>query len=468
LAVASALLLLHASLASAARDSVEVRAYVNDTCIVADEPFYLPQSAQGTTERALPLVGIVVGKLAELILRSAVKATAGKISSSAARKDTRYAVASQTNLFRADLDPAPSLNLNARLGCMTIVAGKFQRDPADCTADYLPRQIASETASRPMSEWRTSRTDDSLENQLRRANICVDGQPRAVYESRFEFSGDGTAYRLKNAGYRVNTLLTSDDPQATRSVFYTLEISQPARDASNEVLSTAWVNLGTVKAGDRALDPQQQPAGQWLRVPALSVEARRTYEEQTRVHQAVAAEIEALERAIVRNRRLLSGLEQRIAEADAEVAEGLRQQVLKTEVQIQTLGAELDARKAEYADLPQAPLEFMPVSIEVGVTEKTSEKRALMALAQVIDSGSGEIASVAVAATSGLIPRSLDAATARPADPGAELEAARAEYFDAKVASRATPDGDSAGRSLTVATERYNAARRVLGLEPIQ
>jgi len=456
--VAMGFLLLHASSVHAAPDPVEVRAYVNDSCIVADEPFYMP-TAPATTARALPLVGIVVGKLAELMLRSAVKATAGKISSGAARKDTRYAVVRQANLFRVDLDPAPSLNLNARLGCMTIVAGKFQPDESECAAAYLPRELAAETAALPVAQWRTVRTDDSLANPLRRANVCTEGEPRAVYEARFEFSGDGTAYRLQNAGYRVNSLLTTDKPAATRSVFYTLEISQPARDASNEVLSTAWVNLGTVSAGDRVAAAVGE-AGKWLRVPALSVEARRAYEEQTRVHQSVAAEIEALERAVMRNRRMLSGIEERMSEANAGVAKGLKQQALKTQVQIETLSAELDARKAEYADLPQQSLEFMPVSIEVGVTEKTSEKRALMALAQVIDSSSGEIASVA---TSGLIQRSIDT----PADPGAKLAKARADYFDAKVALQEQDTLDTR-QKFAQATETYRAARAALGLEPVE
>jgi hypothetical protein len=455
----TAVLLLHAASVQAAKPPVEVRAYVNDTCIVADEPYYLSQPPGGSTAKALPLVGIVVGKLVELLLRHAVKATAGKISSSAERKDTRYAVVRQTNLFRVDLDPAPQLNLNSKLGCMTIVAGKFQGDEVDCTANYVPRELAADTVSLPQSQWRTSRTDDSLANPLRRANVCTDGEPKSVYESRFEFSEDGTAYRLRNAGYRVNSLLTTDKPES-RSVFYTLEISQPARDASNEVLSTAWVNLGTVTAGERVIEPGGEP-GKWLRVPPMSVEARRSYEQQTRVHQSVSAEIEALERAMVRNRRMLGGLEERMQGASAEVANGLKEQALKTEVQVQTLAAELDARRAEYGDLPHAPLEFMPVSIEVGVTEKTSEKRALLALAQVIDSGSGEIASVA---TSGLIQRSIDTA---PSDPGDRLEAARADYFDAKIALK-QEDTPVARQKLAQATEKYQAARTALGLGPAE
>lgn len=460
--LAIVVLLVHESLHAAAAPPPEVRAYVNDSCIVADEPLYAPDQAGVSSERALPLIGIVVGKLAELMLQSAVKATAGKITARA-RKDTKYAVAKQINLFRADLDPVPSLNLNARLGCMTIVAGRFQADNVECAAQYEPRTVDRDSMLLPKDQWRTTRTNDSLENQLRRANVCMDGAPRSVYEARFEFSPDGTAYRLTNAGYRVNTLLTADGPQAQRSVFYTLEISQPSRDANNEVLSTAWVNLGMIKAGDRVAAPPVA-AGQWLKVPPLSVEARRSYEEQTRIHQSVAAEIEALERAITRNRRTLAGVEERVKQSRGKVAAGLRDQAVQTEVQVQTLSAELEARKAEYAELPQAPLELMPVSIEVGVTEKTSEKRALLALGEVMDASSGEIASMAVTATAGLITRSVDAQSAAPPDP---IERTRAEYFDAKVAVSEL-DSAETRQQLQVARENYNAARRAIGLGVIE
>jgi hypothetical protein len=124
--------------ASAARDDVEVRAYVNDTCILADEPYLLPapvanhSGEQGTT-KVLPLVGIMVGKLAELLINYIVTASTNHIKADGARKDTRYAMTKEMNLYRANLRPAPAISLNAKLDCMTIVTAKFQPDPSDCT-----------------------------------------------------------------------------------------------------------------------------------------------------------------------------------------------------------------------------------------------------------------------------------------------------------------------------------------------
>jgi hypothetical protein len=55
-------------------------------------------------------------------------------------------------------------------------------------------------------------------------------------------------------------------------------------------------------------------------------------------------------------------------------------------------------------------------------------------------------------------------------DPAAELERARAHYFDALVAlkTKAVPaSGEAPQADLALATTKYNDARRALGLEPI-
>jgi hypothetical protein len=447
---------------AAAAEDVEVRAYVNDACIIADEPFYVPQTGR-EIERAFPLGLIIVGKLAELLVNHVIKAAAGRINARGARQDTRYAVVRQMNLYRVDLRPAPTLKLNAQLGCMTIVAGKFQPDAADCRSAYLPREVSSDTAALDPAQWRTSRTDNSLQNLLRRANVCTDGEPRAVYEARFEFSPDGTAYRLKNAGYRIQTLLSTTDKSATRSAFYTLEIAEPGESDKKEVLSTAWINLGMVKAGEEVHEAKGNPAP-WLRVPALSVEARRAYEEQTKTQQDVAAEIDAVKRAITRNQRMQAALQRRLPELSGDVLAGVKQEIAKTEVQNVTLQAELEARTAEYNDLPQAPLEFMPVAIEVGVTESVSEKKALLALGEVIDSNiSGVVAS---AANNAVVARSFDLAAPTSADP---LQSTRARYFDALLAvqNSSDSDADQARDELTLAKAQYNTARGALGLEAV-
>jgi hypothetical protein len=478
LSSALCLSLLQMQVAFAAKDALVVRAYVNDTCIVADEPFFLPAAppkdgSEQATAKFLPLLGLVVGKLAELFINHEIQSSANRYKAGVARKDTRYAATKQMNLYRADFEPAPALTINARLGCMTIVAANFKPDATECTAAYAPKELAKESVGLPQAEWKTSRTDDSIENQLRRADICVDGKIHAVYEARFEFSADGTAYRLKDAGYRIDSLLTTDKAGATRTALYTLKISNPSTTDQQEVLSSAWVNIGTVKAGSRSHGSGGN-AAPWLRVPPLSIEARRNFDEKTKIHQQVTGEIEALQRALTRNQRILAGLDQRIAKAGPEILDGLKQERTRVAVQNQAQSAELDAQRAEYRDLPREPLEFMPVTIEVAVTETESEKKAQVALAELVGGNSDLVASAVGNAATGLISKSANLNDIKIEPDAAELagtlEHARAGYYDALVAAQSGSASSKADleHNLALEKDKYNEARRLAGLEQIK
>jgi hypothetical protein len=476
LVAALCLTLLHLEAAQAAHDAVAVRAYANDACMVADEPFFLPvsQDADQSTAKFLPLLGLVIGKLAELLINHEIQASAEHMKSAAARKDTRYAAAKDMNLYRAEFAPAPAVHINARLGCLTIVAANFKPDPAECTAAYLPKELSPESRAAPQDAWKTSRTDDSIENQLRRGNVCVDGKAKAVYEARFEFSADGTAYRLKDAGYRIDSLLTTEDRHAVRTTLYTLKILNPGATDQQETLSSAWVNVGAVSAGERG-DGSKSEASPWLLVPPMSVEARRVYEARTSAHQDVMGAIEALQRALTRTQRQITALDQRIAAATGDVAEGLKQERTRLTVQSQSQEAELEARNAEYHDLPHTPLEFMPVKIEVAVTETESEKKAKLALAELIGKNSTVVASAVGSAASGLLSKSVQTGDLKlepePEESADALKRTRAQYFDALVALQTAAPGSArqaSQRSLDAAKDEYNQTRRSIGLEPLQ
>jgi len=470
--------LLQLSIAHAATDAPEIHVFVNDACIVADEAYFIPKdvSKDGTevmTPKFLPLIGLVIGKLVEMFISSEMQSGANAIKAKAARKDTHYAFTRQVNLYRADLKTTPTLSINSKLGCMTIVAANLKPTGTSCTADYLPKTLARESLQLPEEQWKTSRTDGSVENQLKRANICVDGKAAAVYESRFEFSADGTAYRLKNAGYRVNSLLTTQKSGATRNVLVTLKVSQPGPTEQPVLLSSAWVNLGVLSGGAQSAGTGGD-AAPWLQVPPLSVEARRVYDEKTRTHQEVAGQIEALRRAMTRDQRVLDGLDLRIRDATGDIATGLNQEHTRVAVEIQTQSAELDALIAEYRDLPREPLEFMPVTIEVAVTETESEKKLQLALADLIGSSGATVASSVGGVATDVLSKSVSNADLNlepdVKDQEAALAQARQHYFDALVAGKSPPPGVSAQVTqdqLRDAKRTYNAARQSLGLEPI-
>jgi len=75
--------LLHVESAQAAHDHIEVHAFVNDACIIADEPFFLPAPAGEDGGQAnakfLPLLGLVFGKLAELFISHEIQGAADRI-----------------------------------------------------------------------------------------------------------------------------------------------------------------------------------------------------------------------------------------------------------------------------------------------------------------------------------------------------------------------------------------------------
>lgn len=185
--------------------------------------------------------------------------------------------------------------------------------------------------------------------------------------------------------------------------------------------------------------------------------------------------IEALKRGITRNQRILAGLDQRIAIADADVAHGLKDERTRVPVQAQAQAAELDARNAECKDLPHTPLEFMPVRIEVAVTESQSEKKAQVALAEIFGAKSAVAAPVPVNAPSGLVSRSVAAGEVITDPDGADaatgLERARAQYFDVWAEIQVSAPGgaiEELKHRITVAKAAYNAARRSIGLEQIK
>jgi hypothetical protein len=147
---------------------------------------------------------------------------------------------------------------------------------------------------------------------------------------------------------------------------------------------------------------------------------------------------------------------------DATLAQGLGTEEARLAVQRVTLEAELSARRAEYAALPHVEQDFMPVAIEVGLTESRSEKPALLALAGVMQQNSGLIGSAASRLT---VSRGIDVAGGAPAaasDPAA-LDAARVAWHDARVAARLA--GSEAERAAAAKVlERAARDYRTLGL----
>ena len=53
--------------------------------------------------------------------------------------------ANNVNLFVTDPSGEPQVRLNPQFGCATIVTGDIRPSDYDCTAEYVPRTVSSET-----------------------------------------------------------------------------------------------------------------------------------------------------------------------------------------------------------------------------------------------------------------------------------------------------------------------------------
>jgi hypothetical protein len=288
------------------------------------------------------------------------------------------------------------------------------------------------------------------------------GQTKSVYEARILFSDDKTAYRMNNAGYWINSLISTKSTTASRNLLYTLEIVGPAAGSGRPALSTAWVNIGRVSAGDTAIGGYHSD---WLRVPPMSRSARQAHASDTAIHQEVIGQIEALERAVVRDSRLLAGIQERARTVGPEVREGLEKEMAKIGVRLVTKEAMLEARLGEYDDLPQSRLLYMPVIMRFGITETRSERKTMQMVAAILEANSKVLADTANEMIG--IDRSLNL---EPAE--SDLEILRESYFDALVAvNTSLPDSNNEveelEQELTLAKESYNAARLATGLSPI-
>lgn len=466
LAILSTILLVSGAYAAQRTPTAEWRTYINDACIIADEPFLLPEADEQTAARAAPMLGMIATKMASTLVGSIISGLTGRVSDRAASRDTEYIAANDFDLYVTDLSESPTVNLNPRMGCITMVSAQFQPDTANCTDAYVPRTITVDALELPESEWQTDRTDNSAENILQRANVCVAGQAKSVFEARIEFSEDRTAYRMKNAGYWINSLSSTKSTRASRNLLYTLEIVEPSEGSAGRVLSTAWVDLGMVSAGDTAADGGSVDRSDWLSIPAMSRSARRAFETDTAAHQEVAGEIEALERAVLRDARQLAGIENRAGSSSNDVLEVLEKEMTKLSVGIIKKESMLEARRAEYDDLQQPTLRYMPVTMRVGITESRSSRRAMQALSYILTANQEVFTEVANDVIT--IDRSLNLDTDE-----ADLGSLRQDYYDALVAVDAvSPDSGQEQAelemNLAAAKNSYNSARTAAGLDPIE
>jgi len=445
--------------------NVELQAYINTSCIIADEPFLLPETADDASARMAPVFGVVAAKLANALISGAIEGVSGRLNKRAARKDTLYVTANNVNLYAADLSGEPRVRINPQFSCATIVAGDIQPSDYDCTAEYVPRDLPEEFLTRPQSAWVTTRTDNSVENILKRANVCVVGEVRAVFEARIVLSDDNSAYRMDSAGYRLNKLLDTNSKSAKRNLFYTMEVVEPSPDGDGRVMTMALIVLGELSAGASSLGDIAL-SSDWLSVPETPTSVSQDFQSETAVHQEVYGKITALERVVARDSRYLAGIEERTKTVEPEIRAALQDEMTTVQIRLVTSDSMLEALRGEYRDLPDIDAQYLPVTIRFGITETRSESKAMKQIAAAIEANSEKLANSAASMIG--VERSLDT------DFGDEdLDSLRADYFDAIVAlDIESPESIAAAEKLQIdlemAKQSYNVALIEAGLSPVE
>ena len=394
---AGGLLALGSCFAAAQTLPQGVRVYFNESCIAADEPVI---STELDVSKVAGLAGTVVSHAGQAFLADLIRGIAKVIRASTGGRETIHSVDQDMYLYAVDYPRSPELDLTPALGCLTVVGARFQPDTVSCVEQYEPAYLEGDRADEDaVAKIRGSR---SIENVLRRANVCVDGRVNFVFENRIERSDDGTAFRLKGAGHEFNSPLSARRSSDRRALLLTVSIFEPSADGRGGHLATSWINYGEISAGARILEREDDRLSAWTKTPELSAVAAQSYQRDNHLYRETIGAIEELERAVLRGARQLGALEEQLETADPQLRAGLVGEIDRLNLQVASDTAARDAWLAQYDDLPAGEHRYMPVTVRVAVTEAKTEKQLAAWLADLLEAYSDEIATdLAIRASGG-------------------------------------------------------------------
>lgn len=366
-------------------DKVETRVFLNDSCIIADEPVVV---AGYDTSKGLFSAGIVAS-VAQTIVGSVVRSFAGAIRSSGRGKNHVYEAEQDIYLYQADFAKSPNAELNTRLSCVTIVSGAFDGEDSDCTAEYNPATLTmGEASAAAIDELRARR---SAANALRRANVCLETEPHYVFESRMELAEDQSAFRMRSAGFEINRLHSARNDDDSRSLTSTFSFLEPSADGIGRVVANTWIKYGTVTSGVKVSPAEDSEKSGWTRLPVMSGSVRKAYLADSAPYRSLTKNMTELEIAILRAVREQSAL---LAQAELEnesVAADLRRSAGRLDTEIATQTAKLNALRTELDEMSNFSRDYMLVKFRVSVTESRSEEAMKLWLAEMIETNSRSI-----------------------------------------------------------------------------
>lgn len=375
----------------------ELRVFLNERCIIADEPVVIPNA---DFAKGLPLGSLVVSDAGQAVITFVIRGIARALSTLAASREYTLSSEQDIYLYTADFDSSPDLILNPTLGCMTAVVGDFEVDGSDCFGLYDAHVVTQQEFEGP--DFMQRRSQRAVENVLRRANVCLTREPDIIIENRMRLSEDGTALQLRGAGLAINKLFSTNKEKAERNMLLTATLFAPARDGRGNYLTSNWINYGETPVGLR-IDPESdQFVSTWTPVPPISDASKKVYEKDSSLHREASHNGADIERQLLRYTRQLAVLRDRRRSSPESLAAAIDAEIERLDKKIVIQTGELQSWRAEYADLPAGQFFYMPVTLQLTLTEAKSEQRLLQVLAQLLRGHSKDIAEyIAVKADGG-------------------------------------------------------------------
>ncbi len=377
----------------------ETHVYINEECLV--------------TKDAKPagFGAVLLAVIAPTIAENSVSGLATLFKKMGEDQKKSYSGYKEIPLYLRVGEP-DHLRLNPELGCITVVTGKFHTDIPAIPKDKDSKSVTSEAVG-----------------LLHDAGINV-LPADLVYEAQILASPDQTAFRIRSTYLEINEFQSG---KKKVGLVVGITLNGPSKDGKPATLTGSPINLGVVKKS-RIVKLGQFEAGKetvLLKTPFVSPEAAFSYYSSRKERIRLESQRQYLDEILpiiigIGKEANNNGDDQRKLAAKKALAE-----IVTKRQKIQN-----------HLDLPEIRnRNFMPIDVQVTVTETTSGSKAAKYIANVLE-GSKEAIKTVVA--NELSPTVQDKVKRDEEDRvrglNKSLSEAQVKYADAYLASAKSPD----------------------------
>lgn len=364
----------------------EVQVYFSDTCLLN----------QPTEAELVGFGAVLASALIGATVDTGLSLFSGALRSASEKKVTTYSGNRVIPLFEranGQIDALPGdavvavnpeavgskLELVKTLGCVLVVAGRFQKDK------YVDR-FGQVTLTNP-NRW----SGGDLIARLVSLGIPIDGAPDIVYEAMVKGTAQQEAFVLQSTYLHVGKWRSTTSTSARRQFGMTLAFDEPRTGADAATLRVVTLDFGKQKPGTTLKFGEFAQGAQSVLVRnfAPNEGAKELFKR-----------IADLEADIAAGRREIESTRLTIADIDEEIRTAKPDERAALEAKRKQLKRTLDRARAEDAGLLKSwtdlvdvrgdakkrlPVEYMPVEVTASLIETRDANTFLKFLADVFD-----------------------------------------------------------------------------------